>query len=637
MNFEAVIKATFNPGNVEAELNKLTSNRKIKLIPEITSNTASIDRTFKKSVDKTVTDVEKYVNNAFKNASTYQSGDLILSEKNINKSEKALRQEQANIQKLMKERNLSYQDAKKIYNNTVKEEQQIQQHRIKNSNAVQAQAKKEADAERKAIEKQQKAREQYASWWEQSLREQEIAQTKSQKRISDQQKKQEKSNQQQWEKNLHTRNTLAKDISKNVDNSLYTAKTEKYKSKIGSYEDLEGGNYKKTVQALRDVESAQQSLYKTTSSFNYNPSVENTNAIIKANQKLQDSYKSLDNELSILSTQQSATKLGKQKKQAEKILDNFDNQTYLNQYNKKKSQYDTFAIKDTDDFKTATSSIENLTNKYNELTAAKQKYVSVKSNETETNLVKAQTDYNKALKDTTNSFQILSTNGGVATAQKKLSLFQRQLNSYATTNPRVYKNMKDSFDNMNQLLSSGNVTTKEFDSVQTEFAKIKNIASSKGLEGNSFFGELKRGAKQIGQFVATYGLLQAGVNKFSQSIIEIKDIDTILTEISKTSNRSRAQLQELGKSSYSTASKYGRKASDYLLGVQEMNRSGYYGQKGNQMAELSVLAQSAGDLDADMANSYLLATDAAFKYQGSVEKLNAVLDGQNAINVGRAA
>ena len=108
---------------------------------------------------------------------------------------------------------------------------------------------------------------------------------------------------------------------------------------------------------------------------------------------------------------------------AEKILDNFEKQTYLNQYNKKKSQYNTFATKDTDDFRTATSSIENLTNKYNELTAAKQKYVSVKSNETEANLVKAQTDYNKALKDTTNSFQILSTNGGVAIAQKKLSSF----------------------------------------------------------------------------------------------------------------------------------------------------------------------------------------------------------------------
>ena len=49
------------------------------------------------------------------------------------------------------------------------------------------------------------------------------------------------------------------------------------------------------------------------------------------------------------------------------------------------------------------------------------------------------------------------------------------------------------------------------------------------------------------------------------------------------------------------------------------------------MADLSVLAQAAGDLTADTANSYLLASNAAYKYQGNVEKLNAVLDGQNEI------
>lgn len=49
------------------------------------------------------------------------------------------------------------------------------------------------------------------------------------------------------------------------------------------------------------------------------------------------------------------------------------------------------------------------------------------------------------------------------------------------------------------------------------------------------------------------------------------------------------------------------------------------------MANLSVLAQAAGDLTSDTANSYLLASNAAYNYQGNVEKLNAVLDGQNEI------
>ena len=49
------------------------------------------------------------------------------------------------------------------------------------------------------------------------------------------------------------------------------------------------------------------------------------------------------------------------------------------------------------------------------------------------------------------------------------------------------------------------------------------------------------------------------------------------------------------------------------------------------MAEQSLLAQSAGDMTADLANNYILATNAAYKLNGESDKLNAVLDGQNSI------
>ena len=123
-----------------------------------------------------------------------------------------------------------------------------------------------------------------------------------------------------------------------------------------------------------------------------------------------------------------------------------------------------------------------------------------------------------------------------------------------------------------------------------------------------------------------------GVSKTKEAISEIKELDNILTEISKTSDMTSQQLKQLGMDAYDAASKYGRTASDYLLGVQEMARSGFYGEKGSAMAEQSLLAQSAGDMTADLANNYILATNAAYKLNGEADKLNAVLDGQNSIN-----
>ena len=110
-----------------------------------------------------------------------------------------------------------------------------------------------------------------------------------------------------------------------------------------------------------------------------------------------------------------------------------------------------------------------------------------------------------------------------------------------------------------------------------------------------------------------------------------RNIDDILTEISKTSNMTVQELEKLGNISFKAASKYGKTASDYLTGIQEMSRSGFYGEKGSAMAEQSLLAQAAGDLSADVANKYILATNAAYKFNGEATRLNAVLDGQNLI------
>ncbi len=133
---------------------------------------------------------------------------------------------------------------------------------------------------------------------------------------------------------------------------------------------------------------------------------------------------------------------------------------------------------------------------------------------------------------------------------------------------------------------------------------------------------------KIGNF---FGVASLAVNNFRKSLSTLRSNDTILTEISKNSQMTKRQLQELGEEAFQTASKYGQLSGNYLLGVQEMVRSGY-GALSKELSELSLLAQSAGSMTADSANSYLLATDAAYKYGGSIEKLSAVLDGANYIS-----
>ena len=215
-------------------------------------------------------------------------------------------------------------------------------------------------------------------------------------------------------------------------------------------------------------------------------------------------------------------------------------------------------------------------------------------------------------------------------SQRDATMASNKTLAWLKNNSKAAKDYGDVLTDLatKQKLSTNPESLKEY---TKQVNAIKAEAASLGKVGKSVTEELSRGFKQIGQFVWTYGGLQQTVNVITNSIGELKSIDGILTEISKTSDLTTGQLKTLGETSFDSASKYGKKASDYLTGVQEMSRSGYYGDKAEEMAQLSVLAQAAGDINANAANSYLLASNAAYQYQGNVQKLTTVLDGQNMI------
>jgi len=119
------------------------------------------------------------------------------------------------------------------------------------------------------------------------------------------------------------------------------------------------------------------------------------------------------------------------------------------------------------------------------------------------------------------------------------------------------------------------------------------------------------------------------VDQLKASAEELKEINTTLTKISKTSNMTSKELERLGQEAFAYASQYGVSVNDYLLGVQKMLQAGY--ENAGQMAELSALFQSANRISADLADSYTIASDAVCGYSGNIEKLTEFMDGQTQV------
>lgn len=162
------------------------------------------------------------------------------------------------------------------------------------------------------------------------------------------------------------------------------------------------------------------------------------------------------------------------------------------------------------------------------------------------------------------------------------------------------------------------------------FRLFKSEVSATGFTSKSTADKIKSMLGHITKIGSAFGVASMAVNNFVKSLQTLRSNDTIITEISKTSEMTKNQLKELEDEAFKIASKYGQLSSNFLLATQEMARAGY-DDNIKEMAELSTKAQGAGNMAAELANKYIIATDKAFKMNGSIETLTTTLDGANNI------
>lgn len=211
----------------------------------------------------------------------------------------------------------------------------------------------------------------------------------------------------------------------------------------------------------------------------------------------------------------------------------------------------------------------------------------------------------------------------------KKNALSNKIEMWLKNNTKASESMKRSMRELQNQIESADGA--KLTGLRQEFKRLNNIAHETNQIGKSAVDTFK---EKLGKFTGWFGLanmVMSVTNSVKQAIVELEEVDTTLTEISKTSDMTEQELKELGNTAFESASQYGVVVQSFLTGVQEMSRAGY-GAASESMAELSILAQSAGDMTAQVANDYLIATDAAYQFKGSQEELSKVLDGQNLIS-----
>lgn len=111
---------------------------------------------------------------------------------------------------------------------------------------------------------------------------------------------------------------------------------------------------------------------------------------------------------------------------------------------------------------------------------------------------------------------------------------------------------------------------KSLSEATDSFRLFKSEVASTGYNTQSTTDKIKSMLGHVTKISSAFGVASLATRQFVKSAKELKEIDTLLTEISKANEKlSKSDLNKIGDGSFGVASRYGRTATDYLLGVQE--------------------------------------------------------------------
>lgn len=602
MDFQAVIKAILNKGDVESQLADLVKDRDVHINPTVGtsgSTNTTLNNQIKRQANAQAKSYVQYSKSAIQKQMKHASGTFYSSgETNIDKGLISRQKKQAEemasvITDIAKNEGISDKDAKKYAKNVSKIQEKAQD-----------QALKEQEKNNAKFQAKQKAL-----------------------------------------------NEKAAKIESDIQAKKFASKSSKYQKQFSGYVDNNSKEYNEFGMNVIDYDKQRKELNRMYGNFQKNRSAENRDLLIEAHAKLEQYDKNTASSLSLLNASPNKVlqsdvqkQVEKQHKEQEKQYSNWFNQALKEQ--EKKDSYVENVSRNLGN-KSYDANLAAQQNKLNSYYAGTQEYKNASKSfkEYEKNvqdLQKLHTQY-QAKPTTANQDAIIQQNEKVIQSYEKLNNEMKILNSTQTKalNPgegtiqankiRTYleNNTKAAKDYgvvlENLAKQSENATTKgEAQRINQQFKQMQSEISAKGLTGNSMFSEVKRGFSQISQFVGTYGILQSGMNKAQEMVQNTYDVDSAMTQLQMATGVSNDKAKDLMKTYSDMGHQLKATGTDVAASSTEWMKQGQSVEKSNKLAESSIKLSKVGDLTSENATKYLTSARKGYGITSAEDTLKIV-------------
>lgn len=602
MDFQAVIKAILNKGDVESQLANLVKDRDVHINPTVGtsgSTNTTLNNQIKRQANAQAKSYVQYSKSAIQKQMKHASGTFYSSgETNIDKGLISRQKKQAEemasvITDIAKNEGISDKDAKKYAKNVSKIQEKAQD-----------QALKEQEKNNAKFQAKQKAL-----------------------------------------------NEKAAKIESDIQAKKFASKSSKYQKQFSGYVDNNSKEYNEFGMNVIDYDKQRKELNRMYGNFQKNRSAENRDLLIEAHAKLEQYDKNTASSLSLLNASPNKVlqsdvqkQVEKQHKEQEKQYSNWFNQALKEQ--EKKDSYVENVSRNLGN-KSYDANLAAQQNKLNSYYAGTQEYKNASKSfkEYEKNvqdLQKLHTQY-QAKPTTANQDAIIQQNEKVIQSYEKLNNEMKILNSTQTKalNPgegsiqankiRTYvenntKAAKDYGDVLEDIAKkSESATTKgELQGANQDFKQMQAEISAKGLTGNSMFSEVKRGFSQISQFVGTYGILQSGMNKAQEMVQNTYDVDSAMTQLQMATGVSNDKAKDLMKTYSDMGHQLKATSTDVAASSTEWMKQGQSVEKSNKLAESSIKLSKVGELSSEDATKYLTSARKGYGITSAEDTLKIV-------------
>lgn len=620
MDFQAVIKAILNKGDVESQLADLVKDRDVHINPTVGtsgSTNTTLNNQIKRQANAQAKSYVQYSKSAIQKQMKHASGTFYTSgetsiDKGLVKRAKDQAKEMSNVTKqIAKEEDASTDTAYQYANQALKEQEKAKNKALKN----QAQADKKYQAEQKKL------------------------------------------------------NEKAAKIESDIQAKKFASKSGRYQKQFSGYVDNNSKEYNAFGSDVLDYEKQRKEVNRMYGNFKKNRTTENRDLLIDAYAKLEQYDKNATNSLSLLNSSPNKVlksdiekQVQKQHKEQEKQYDNWFNQALKEQeqkdsyvqnvsrtlgnksydanlaaQQKKLSKY----YSGSEEYKNANKSFEEYKQNVKGLQELHTQYQANPSTANQDAIIKQNEKVIQSYKKLNNEIKILDATQSKALNPGEGSIQANKIRTYMTNNTKAAKEYGAALENLAK--QSENATTKgEAQSLNQQFKQMQAEISAKGLTGNSMFSEVKRGFSQISQFVGTYGILQSGMNKAQEMVQNTYDVDSAMTNLQMATGVSNDKAKDLMKTYSDMGHQLKATGTDVAASSTEWMKQGQSVEKSNKLAESSIKLSKVGDLTSENATKYLTSARKGYGVTSAedtlkiVDKLSSV-DMASATDVGGLA